>query len=169
LLDVERSEDGKFDIVHAPINLKDLLRQALTTVESLARKHRIKLASSVNVIDDILGDEERLRQVVINLLSNAIKFSPPESTVELRAHDVGNNEEKVIIEIADQGRGVPDELKNAIFERFRQAQVSDRRLASGAGLGLSIVKTIVEQHSGEVGVRDNDPTGSIFWFTVPKA
>jgi len=169
LLDVERVGDAKLDLYLEPLDLREVVPQAVNTVESLARKHQITVTSKIDVVDDILGDHERLRQVLINLLSNAIKFSPSGSAVELHVRDADEGDEKVVVEVADRGRGVPDDLKDSIFDRFHQAESGDRRVASGAGLGLSIVKDIVERHRGTVGVRDNSQGGSIFWFTLPKA
>jgi CheY-like chemotaxis protein len=104
----------------------------------------------------------------VNLVSNAVKFSPVGGTVTIR---VVRGPAMAEFQVEDQGRGVPAALREAIFERYRQVEASDSRSKGGAGLGLAICKSIVEQHGGAIGVRDAEGggTGSTFWFQVPLA
>ncbi len=113
---------------------------------------------------DVFADEGRIVQVLVNLLSNAIKYSPEGSVVTLRTR---TNQTHVEVSIIDQGRGVPPEYQEIIFERFQQVQESDGRRGAGTGLGLAICKTLIEQHSGRIGVVSEPGKGSRFWFTLP--
>jgi len=129
---------------------------------------------------EVFADQARLSQVVVNLLSNAIKFSPAAGCVTVRVFETDAGVE---VDVEDQGRGVPPELRAAVFDKFTQVEPGDERLKGGSGLGLAICKAIVEQHGGQIGVRDRAPqskansgrgdvpehVGSCFWFQVPKA
>jgi len=110
------------------------------------------------------ADADRLVQVVVNLLSNAVKFSPSGAVVTLEAEAREGHAE---VRVRDRGRGVPERLQRAIFERFKQVEASDSRDKGGTGLGLAICKAIVEQHHGEIGVRSTEGEGSTFWFRCP--
>lgn len=99
-----------------------------------------------------------------NLVSNAIKFSPPNSKIVLSAHRFGGYIE---ISVVDQGRGIPADKQEIIFERFRQVAAEDEVLAGGSGLGLAICKAIVEAHGGKIGVYSHAGAGSTFWFKLP--
>jgi two-component system sensor histidine kinase KdpD len=102
--------------------------------------------------------------VLVNLLSNASKFSPMESTIELRLKIV--NERTLYISVSDQGPGIPLPDRSKIYHRFTRLGESERA-QYGIGLGLSVVKAIVEAHHGEVGMEERPGGGSIFWFTIP--
>ena len=112
------------------------------------------------------GDGDRLVQVLVNLISNAVKFSPRGSVVSVSAALRGP---EVEFRVADQGRGVPPHMREAIFERFRQVEASDARHKGGTGLGLAICKMIVEGHGGTIGLESEEGRGSVFWFRIPAA
>jgi hypothetical protein len=103
-----------------------------------------------------------IEDVFANLLSNAIKYSPGGSEIVIEVEDMGVDWR---VAVKDQGEGVPDESKEAVFDRFKRL---DKRGVKGAGLGLAIVKRVVELHRGKVWVEDNTPRGSIFYVTIPK-
>ncbi len=105
---------------------------------------------------------EIIKQAFANLLSNAIKYSPPGSPVTIR---VWEDEEHAYTSIADEGEGVPDEYKQSIFDRFTRF---DKAGVKGSGVGLAIVRRIVELHRGEVWVGDNSPRGAVFYLKFPK-
>lgn len=165
LLDIESIEAGQLKIEKRKISLQEVLEQAIATVEALSNKQGINI---IRPEDDlvIVGDPGRLVQVVVNLLSNAIKFSPPESVVTI-AVEAGTG--MATVKIIDQGRGIPEEHRETIFERFAQVQAADGQRNKGTGLGLPICKAIVASHGGAIGADSPEDRGSIFWFTVPLA
>jgi two-component system sensor histidine kinase ResE len=111
----------------------------------------------------MLGNEDRIEQVILNLLDNAVKFSPPGGVVTLRA-GVENN--SITVSITDQGPGIPPEDLKHIWERFHRVEKSRSRALGGTGLGLAIVKQIVEAHGGTVNVQSEVGKGSTFSFTM---
>jgi len=112
----------------------------------------------------VIGDENRIVQVLVNLLSNAVKFSPRGSAITMSAQETAGFVE---VAVRDRGRGVPRSYQRSIFERFQQVEASDSRQKGGTGLGLAICKTIVEQHGGTIGVESEVGRGSTFWFRIP--
>ena len=116
----------------------------------------------------MLGDENRIRQVVTNLLGNARRYSSEDSPVELRV-GVDVRDRMGWIEVIDHGEGVPDQIKDKIFQRFWRADTSRTRETGGSGLGLSIVASIVEALHGSVGVVDTPGGGATFRVAFPLA
>ena len=112
------------------------------------------------------ADADRIVQTLTNLVGNAIKFSPPLTTIELSAVAV---EHQVEFAVADQGRGIPADKLDAVFERFQQVDSSDSREKGGTGLGLAISQTIVRRHGGELRVTSKLGLGSTFRFSLPAA
>lgn len=167
LLDVEKLQSGKMDLAVAAANLPELMQRVIAEVEPLASGKQIKIDVDCRCPEFPL-DADRINQVLVNLLSNAVKYSPSGTTVTLKA---SSDDRQLKIQVCDSGRGVPDDQKARIFERFKQARSSDANV--GTGLGLPICKMIVEQHGGAIGVEsgngDGASTGSTFWFTLPKA
>ena len=110
-------------------------------------------------------DGEKVIQIIVNLLSNAFKFSPAQSIVVISARPTNNG--FIRLEVKDQGRGVPDNMQQKIFERFSQTKSEDGRNHKGSGLGLAICKAVAERHNGQIGVHSEAGQGSVFWFTLP--
>ncbi len=162
LLDLERMESGT-PINPVPCLLSQILRDAVNAVSGVARTRGISIESTFPDIE-IVADPDRLAQVLINLLSNAIKFSDTGQIVQL---SVIQRETDLELRVRDSGRGVPVELKEAIFERFQQVEDDDSKARGGTGLGLAIAKAIVEKHGGKIGVDSKLGEGSTFWFTLP--
>ncbi len=174
LLDLEKLDAGYVELIMEQASLKRAIDTSVGAVEAIAKKQKIKL---VNHLDDKLEaymDSERVTQVVVNLLSNALKFSPDGSSIVLSASPVsedspngnGAKEGMIRILISDQGRGIPAQKAESIFERFSQVKNEDGRSNRGSGLGLAICKAIIEQHGGEIGVESVEGKGSTFWFTL---
>lgn len=164
ILDMEKLGAGEVIIQKTEILLRPVLFQAASMVSQLAEKKSIKIAIS----DDdnvIFADEDRIVQVLVNLLSNAIKYSPENETVRLNAQC---SDKQVEIRVTDCGRGIPEVLRSAIFERFRQVSVTDSKELGGTGLGLAICKAVVQAHGGEIGVDSAEGKGSTFWFRLPQ-
>jgi PAS domain S-box-containing protein len=163
LLDLEKAESGRLELEQSQHALAELLDLASQSVSSLASREEVRLEISDTDLS-VFVDAKRIQQVLVNLLSNAIKFSPKGGTIKISAD---RQAKFAAIHISDQGRGVPDSMKSAIFERFQQVRISDAVDKGGSGLGLAICKTIVDLHGGQIGVMDNIDQGSTFSFTVP--
>jgi two-component system sensor histidine kinase KdpD len=112
----------------------------------------------------VQADPRRTNQVLVNLLSNAIKWAPRDSEISLSATATA---EEVKVLVADRGPGIMPEQKQKLFTRFGHMQPDNERAEYSAGLGLSVVKAIVESQKGQVGVEDRQGGGAIFWFTIP--
>jgi PAS domain S-box-containing protein len=163
LIDVERLESGLISVKLSTIDLAEVVEIAIDTVGNIAHNTGIKIANEVGHLN-LPGDSSRLLQVVINILSNALKFSPKGSTITLRTVIV---EGYVELQIEDQGRGIPAEQCDNVFDRFKQVYKSDSEVQMGSGLGLAICKSIVEGHGGTIGVRSDLGKGSTFWIRLP--
>ncbi len=149
----------------------DLIAVAQTAVESLRPSFEAKKIQMNNSFDasvsQIEGDADRLQQIFWNLLSNAIKFTPPRGQINLRINEKKSNIE---IEVSDTGRGIKKEFLPFVFERFRQADSSYTRQVGGLGLGLAIVRHLVELHGGTIDVESaGENQGAIFTVTLPLA
>lgn len=163
ILDIERIESGKIQMIYQDCNIADLLNQAINTMQDMADKAEVKLhLTSVDLI--IRVDPDRILQTLTNLLSNAIKFSSPGGHIWLAAHPSSTALE---ISLKDVGRGIPANKLGMIFERFQQADSSDSRNHEGTGLGLAICQSIVEQHGGRIWVESQLGQGSTFFFSLP--
>jgi PAS domain S-box-containing protein len=164
ILDLERMTSGRAPLAFRRISLDELVRQAIDAMQPMADAEEVHLASDPNSVF-VEADTDRLLQVLTNLLSNAIKFSPPRSTVRVvtvRASD------GVTVSVIDEGRGVPSDKLETIFDRFQQVDASDSRQKGGTGLGLAICRTIVHQHGGRIWAEQNGSRGAIFRFFLPE-
>ena len=161
ILDLERLETGKVELKMTRVPIASILRRAIESLAAFSAQGVSVEAPTVS--SSIDGDADRIVQVLVNLLSNAVKFSPPGGVVTIAVTADGKWTEFRVI---DHGRGVPAAHQCAIFERFRQVDPSDAREKGGAGLGLAICKSIVEQHGGSIGVESEEGAGSAFWFRL---
>jgi signal transduction histidine kinase len=165
LLDIEKMEAGKFVLDTKQFNISEVVETSIESVRALAEAKAVKLETEC--FDDaatLVADKDRLCQVLINLLSNAIKYSPENETVKLAVESLPAGRIKFMV--MDRGRGIPDELKDKIFDRFVQVEENDARVHGGSGLGLAISKAIIEQHGGNIGVESQMGIGSSFWFVL---
>jgi PAS domain S-box-containing protein len=166
ILDLERLKAGRLELVLRPLALSSVIERSLESVRAVAEQRGIALDAQPTK-GRVLGDADRLVQVLVNLLSNAVKFSPQGSAVRVSALEAPPG--FVEVRVADRGRGIPVSHRERIFERFQQVEASDARQKGGTGLGLAISKSIVEQHGGMIGVESEEERGSTFWFRVPAA
>jgi signal transduction histidine kinase/ActR/RegA family two-component response regulator len=168
LLDVARIMSGKLRLEQGDVDIHETIRCALEVVQPDADKHRIQIAIDADrTIGAVRGDGPRLQQIVWNLLTNAVKFTPDGGTVNVRVRRVSVGLE---IAVADSGRGIPAEFLPHVFEAFRQADGSTTRQHGGLGLGLSIVKHLVNAHGGSVKVDSaGEGRGSTFTVAMPLA
>ncbi|MEP6542028.1 ATP-binding protein [Microcoleus vaginatus GB1-A2] len=146
LLDISRITNGKLQLSISPIELPSVVQAAVDGTQLSAEAKNIEIVSDLNPAT-VLGDSDRLQQVVWNLLSNAIKFTPAGGRVEIVLQDLDNQAE---LRVTDTGKGISPELLPHIFDRFRQGDSSSTKANQGLGLGLSIVYHLVELHGGTV-------------------
>ncbi|MGQ3072890.1 MAG: PAS-domain containing protein [Ferrovibrionaceae bacterium] len=164
ILDIEKIEAGTVALTLEPILVEELIDGAVEANRAFAAGFRVELEIGAIADAQVRGDFDRLIQVLTNLISNACKHSPSEGTVTVAVERRGD---QLHFSIKDQGPGVPEEFRSRIFERFAQADSSDRRRKGGTGLGLSIAKSIVERHGGRIGYDSTLGAGAVFWFDLP--
>ncbi len=166
LLDLSMIESGEAILRLVKTPLKQVVEDAIERLESQAAMKDLKIVSQVPQKADVLCDADQLKRVLGNLLHNAIKWSPPGEAITITASE---QLDEVTVSIFDNGPGVPDELRNRVFERFYQADAS-RSGDEGTGLGLAICKHIVDAHGGRIWAEGNSQgNGGQFLFTVLKA
>lgn len=166
LLDVTRMMSGKLRLVRQPFTMLPVLQSAVQSVRDMASAKRIGITSTYSITtEQVDGDPDRVQQIIWNLLSNAIKFTPENGSVWLTATAT---ESVVSITVSDNGIGIaPDFLPN-LFDRFSQKDTSSTRGHGGLGLGLFLVRYLVELHGGTVSVRSNgEGKGSTFFVQLP--
>ncbi len=167
ILDMEKLVSGKTVFRSDQIDMMQLVKHAIELNNDYASSYGIQLSLvTTKGIHNVLGDKERLMQVMANLISNAVKFSFAGGVVEIRLEQ---KDKKVRVEIEDHGSGIPNEFQSRIFSEFAQADSSDTRQQGGTGLGLNITKKILERMEGEIGYSTIVGQGSIFWFALPYA
>jgi len=167
LLDVSRIITGKLRINTQPIDLLLVIHAAIDAIRPAAEAKEIELRSHFEGHDVIVkGDVERLQQVFWNLLANAVKFTPARGTVDIYLRQKNALAE---VRIEDSGPGVPPDFLPRMFERFSQADGSITRRHGGLGLGLAIVRHLVELHGGLVSARNRDENGGAVLVVVLPA
>ncbi len=166
LLDVARIVSGKLRLERSAVDLEQVVRAAVEVVEAAAEAKNVSIVvDSDGAIGGLYGDAARLQQIAWNLLSNAVKFSDAGGRVVVRMRRVNSAAEIVV---SDDGAGIPEEFLPWVFEPFRQADASSTRRHGGLGLGLSIVRHLVEAHGGTVDVTSGgEGLGSTFTVRLP--
>jgi CheY-like chemotaxis protein len=166
LLDMNRIVSGRIRLDVKPLDLRGIVEAAIDTVRPSVEAKGLRLQVELDPLaGPIHGDPHRLQQVVWNLLSNAVKFTPKDGRIEVRLRPVSS---RVEITVADSGVGIRPEILPYIFDRFRQADSSTTRRYGGLGLGLSIVKQLVELHGGTVRVQsEGEHRGASFTVALP--
>lgn len=164
ILDLERIRSGKAGLHSTMCSANDLLRRAAELEQPRAAKARIQFRFDAGDVG-VWADPDRILQALTNLISNAIKFSPPGSEIHLSAQTLAEDEAQIVVR--DQGRGIPNDKLEQIFERFQQIDASDTRSMGGTGLGLAICRSIVTQHGGRIWACSTPGAGTTFCFTLP--
>ena len=165
LLDVSRIVSGKLVMEMEPADIGAVVGAAVETVRPVAEAKGVRLEVTLESSSMVRGDNRRLQQVVWNLLSNAVKFTPREGQVLVQVERRGN---AVEVLVRDTGVGIPVEFLPYVFERFRQAEAGPARKLGGLGLGLSIVRHVVEAHGGEVqAFSAGEGKGATFTVRLP--
>jgi len=173
ILDLERMESGRAPLQLRRCSLRDLAQQAIDTMTPMADSNSVHLALEPSSIAHVAypeslffdGDSDRILQVLTNLLSNAIKFSPVSSTVRLYTEATSDS---ILLKVVDEGRGIPADKLDTIFDRFQQIEPSDARQKGGTGLGLAICRSIVQQHSGSIWAQRNLGPGTTLYVMLPR-
>ena len=165
ILDVSRIISGKLRLELKPMDLESTLRAALDAIRPVADAKRVSLRTASTHGATVLGDPDRLQQVLWNLLSNAVKFTPAGGQVDVVIERAGRS---VRVMVLDSGKGIDAEFLPHVFERFRQADSTTTRRHGGLGLGLAIVRHVVELHGGSVRALSGGPDrGSTFVVKLP--
>ena len=164
LLDIEKIESGEIEWDMEHISVVEIMKRATALTNSSLEQYSLELISEVDDdLPEIVGDKDRLEQVVINLISNAMKFTE-NGFITCRAKKLNND---IIISVIDTGSGIPEGDLGKIFEKFKQTGTALKDKPRGTGLGLPICKEIVAHHGGRIWVESEPGTGSTFSFTLP--
>ncbi len=168
LLDVSRITEGKLRLNVQRVGLCEVIDAALTSIRPAADAKGIRIQTLLDCdADEVNGDPGRLQQVVWNILSNAVKFTPGGGRIEVRLERAGSH---VTFIVSDNGEGIAADFLPHVFERFRQADQTTTRMFGGLGLGLSIVKHLVELHGGRVAAKSAGPgQGATFIIELPMS
>ncbi len=169
LLDVARITQGRIQLHNRPVDLESVIREAVESVEPQLREKQHKLTVTASTSYEPLyvdGDSTRLVQCVVNILSNAAKYTDPGGKIEVRMRAEGSS---VVVEVTDTGVGISPELLPNVFDLFVQSDRTLDRAQGGLGVGLSVVKRLVEMHGGQATARSSGlGTGSTFEIRLPR-
>ncbi len=167
ILDVSRMVSGKARVRSEAVDLAAVLQDALDTSQLAAKAKGVALVADIPELGSIVGDADRIQQVIWNLLSNAVKFTPRGGSVRLSAE---RQPSSVRITVKDDGQGIPASFLPHVFERFRQADAGPARAHGGLGLGLAIARSLVELHGGVIVARsEGQGRGAEFTVTLPTS
>lgn len=165
LLDISKADEGQLSPKRVALDARALVGDVLSELAAMAEARGASLESAIE-IDELYADDDLLRRVLINLAENALRYAPPETLVSISAARVAGAAE---LRVADRGPGVPPEMRDKVFEPFRQLEASDRLgHRTSRGLGLSFCKLAVEAHGGAIWIEDGNP-GSVFCVRLPDA
>jgi signal transduction histidine kinase len=170
LMDLSRIISGKLELDRRPLDLAELVGFAVDAARPAADAKHLHLSAELEPVGNVLGDQQRLQQVVYNLLGNAVKFTPAGGGVHVRLTLQGatGKEAKACLQVRDTGAGIDSAFLPHVFERFRQADTQRKGRSSGLGLGLPIARHLVELHQGTISVSRNEPDpGTTFEVCLP--
>ena len=163
LLSITRLNDGRLKFKFTDQLLDEVIAESL---RHISRKHdEYTIVTKCEELILVRMDVQLIIQVLVNLIDNAIKYTPKGSTITISAKI---KSDKIEVSIADNGQGISNEAKDKLFEMFYTANSTVADSRRGIGIGLSLCKSIIMAHGGEIKVRDNKPQGTVFIFTLPK-
>lgn len=163
MLDLERIDAGRMELSRTIVDATDLLTQSIEGIQAAADEAGVRIVTECDA-RELFVDADRIIQTLTNLMGNAIKFSRPDGTVFVKGSLVG---EEFLFRVADEGRGIPRDKLESIFDRFSQVDPSDSRLKGGTGLGLAISRSIIDAHGGRIQATSDGVRGSVFEFVIP--
>ena len=167
LLDLSRIDHGELSLLIEKIDLKQSIDECIDSLKHLGKKKNISIKCNCPEVQQyVMADKKALERILTNLIDNAFKYSIENSQIEIQTKKKKGN---IIISLTDSGKGVSDEDKPLIFDRFYRTAEARASEKKGSGLGLAIVKNLVSSLNGDVGVKNGPLSGSIFWFTLPIA
>jgi PAS domain S-box-containing protein len=166
LLDIARLEAGRIVMIPEPVPLADATQSVLTELESLIAEKRLQVSVDADHASVVLADPQLLRQVVMNLISNAIKYNNPGGRLDVR---IAAQNEAIEWSVRDTGMGIPRAAQSRLFEKFFRADNAVAQEVEGTGLGLHLVRLIIEQAGGRVWCESEQGAGALFAFTLPVA
>ena len=167
LIEAASIEAGRFKVSLQSVPFDAILNEAQKVMQPLVEKYGLRLVSSpIPETINVMADRRRTVQILVNLLSNAIKHSPDNGLIQINHFIIDGT---LRVEVTDEGGGVPLDQRNHLFRRFSHLETTNERARQGAGLGLSVVKEIVEAQQGEVGITDSPDGSNSFWFTLRLA
>jgi len=168
LLDISKIEAGKLELDYKPFKLRNLMDLINTTFSLSAKNKGLSYSCEISnkIPEYLIGDELRIRQILVNLISNAIKFTIKgfiKISIEIMDREIGKV--KILFKVTDSGVGILEDKQKLLFQNF--VQIKNKNIkAGGTGLGTAISKQLVEMMNGKIGVQSKDGEGSIFWFTI---
>jgi two-component system, OmpR family, phosphate regulon sensor histidine kinase PhoR len=163
LLTMSRAEAGLFTLTVGPVDLGEVVEHVRETTAPAVAKAKLDLVVDLGTDRRLIGDQEQLERALLNLVSNSVKFTSPRGQIVIATRTMGD---EIAVSVRDTGSGVPLEEQDHLFTRFFRATRSQEQEVPGTGLGLYIVKQIVELHGGTVGVASADQ-GSTFTMRLP--
>lgn len=166
ILDLDKLEAGRLEFHSQAIEMSELLSQCAEELAAVAHDNGVTLRVEAPGSYPVLGDRDRLLQVLVNLTSNALKFAPTDSEVVLAASKLASG--RLRFEVRDGGPGIAPEQRERLFKKFQQLDTEPTRASGGSGLGLAISKAIVDAHSGRIDVESELGHGSTFFFELPE-
>lgn len=166
LIEAASIEAGRFKVNPQQVSLDTIIKDAVNTIRPIGLKYGVSIIEPVDKpAFSVLADRRRSVQALVNLLSNAVKHSPEGGSVVISILIL---EDSVVVEVRDEGEGIPPDLQEQLFNRYMTPMASDHTPQLGLGLGLSVVKAIIEAQYGQVGFKGDIERGSIFWFSLKK-
>ena len=170
ILDFSKIESGNFKLEKEPVHLGSILKRCVHSLQQAAAREQVMLLSAHGIdLPMVMGNSEKLTQVVINLLSNALKFTPKNGVIAVGARvirDTGGSD-AIAVSVTDTGTGIREEDQQLLFRKYKQARGKSIRGGGGTGLGLYIVKELVEAHGGAITLSSVEGVGTSMVFTLP--